>query len=69
MVNKGNWTQAHESKRNTLFNYFKKAHPESRVTRDNFIDKYKKESHTIIDNNKSWSDGTKEGLYFMIARY
>ena len=61
------WTQNHINKFNWLFKFFKSLHPEA--IQDDFIDLNKRELMSIIESNKNWKDGSKEGLLFMIARY
>ena len=66
-ITKKPWTQNHINKFNWLFKYYKETHPEAQ--QENFIDLNKRELMNMIESNKSWKDGSKEGLLFMIARY
>ena len=49
-----------------------KCHTEHNFKRENYddyIDVNKRELMGIIEKNENWNDSSKEGLYFMIARY
>ena len=66
-ITKKPWTNNHINKFNWLFKYYKGTHPEAQ--QENFIELNKRKLMSMIENNKSWKDGSKEGLLFMIARY
>lgn len=61
------WTQTHENKFNWLYNWFVKNH-DSNAQKEDFINENKRKLMTLIEK-ENWSNGSKEGLYFMIARY
>lgn len=61
------WSKVHQKKYEWLYNYIKTIKPDAEL--NNYIDKYKRQLLSMIQNNKKWSDGSKEGLLFMIARY
>ena len=61
------WTQNHINKFNWLYKFYKQTNPDA--NQDDFIDLNKRELMSLIENNKSWKDGSKEGLLFMIGRY
>lgn len=61
------WTKIHQSKYNWLFNWFAKNH-DINADNETFIDEHKRKLMTLIEK-ENWSEGSKEGLYFMIARY
>ena len=61
------WTVSHQEKYIWLYNHTKTIHPDAE--QDNYIDKYKRHLLSIIEKNKKWGDGSKEGLYFMVARW
>jgi len=50
-----------------LYNHTKTIYPDAEE--DTYIDKYKRHLLSIIEKNKKWGDGSKEGLYFMVARW
>ena len=65
---KKEWSANHQKKFLWLYNYVKQNnYPDAK--QEDFIDIHKKYLMGIIQNNKSWSDGSKEGLLFMISRY
>ena len=61
------WTITLQEKYIWLYNYTKIIHTDAE--QDNYINKYKRQLLSIIEDNKKWSDGSKEGLYFMVARW
>ena len=50
-----------------MFNYTKTFYADA--DQATYIDKYKRHLLSIIEKNKNWGDGSKEGLYFMVARW
>lgn len=61
------WTEQHQNKFIWLFNYLKTINPNLNIS--DYIDKNKRLLSGLIDKNKEWKESSKEGLYFMIARY
>jgi hypothetical protein len=61
------WTEQHKTRFIWLFNYLKTINPNLNIS--DYIDKNKRLLSGLIENNKDWSDSSKEGLYFMISRY
>lgn len=61
------WTVQHVKKYDWLYNYMVNNY--DNVDKDDFIDVNKRQLMGIIEKNNVWSDASKEGLYFMIARY
>ena len=59
-------TKNNEATLNALFNYMVRIHPD--INKNTFIDKYKRSFIDIIHKNKNWSESTKEGYYFTIAK-
>ena len=59
-------TKNNEATLNALFNYMVRMHPD--IKKDTFVNKYKRSFIDIIEKNKNWSDSTKEGYYFSIAK-
>ena len=64
---KKEWTDIHQKKYDWLYNYVKTIHPTAK--KDNYIDIYKRQLLKIVNDNKAWGNGSKEGIYFMIARW
>jgi len=62
------WTDLHEKKFIWLYNWYKTNY-DTNANKDTFIDQNKRQLMSLILNNQSWSDGSKEALLFMIARY
>jgi hypothetical protein len=62
------WTTIHEKKYTWLYNYLIK-NSNIKSSKTEYIDLNKRMLSKYINENKNWSDGSKEGLYFMIARY
>jgi len=62
------WTAIHEKKYTWLYNYLIK-NSNIKSSKTEYIDLNKRMLSKYINENKNWSDGSKEGLYFMIARY
>lgn len=62
------WTDLHEKKFIWLYNWYKTNY-DNNANKDTFIDQNKRQLMSLILNNQSWSDGSKEALLFMIARY
>lgn len=61
------WTTIHEKKYKWLYNYIKEIYP--KANEDDYINTYKRQLLGIIQNNNKWGESSKEGLYFMIARW
>ena len=61
------WSVVHQKKFIWLYNYMNNNY--DNIEKDNFIDMNKRELMSIIENNKGWSDKSREILTFMIARY
>lgn len=61
------WTDAHIKKYDWLYNYMVKHY--DNVDKEDYIDINKRQLMGIIENNDSWNDSSKEGIYFMISRY
>jgi hypothetical protein len=67
---KKEFTQQHQNLKKALFNYVNSIDKyKNKYTLENYIKELRKELHGIIDKNKSWMSGTKEGYYFMLSRY
>lgn len=66
-ITKKPWTTQHVAKYNWLFNWFSKEN--ENANKETFIDENKRQLLSLIENNNSWADGSKEGLLFMISRY
>jgi hypothetical protein len=64
-----NWSENDEKKYTWLYNYIVKLYPNTEIDEFEYIDKYKRKLMSIIENNESWGDSSKEGLLFMIAKY
>jgi hypothetical protein len=62
------WTAIHEKKYTWLYNYLID-NTNIKSLKTEYIDLNKRMLSKYIDGNTKWSDGSKEGLYFMIARY
>ena len=62
------WTDKHQKNYLWLYNYIK-TNNYKEANENNYIETYKKYLMSIIENNKKWSDGSKEQLLFMISRY
>ena len=67
MKNNKNWSAAHEKKYSMLYNYYKTIKPT--IDEFTFIENNKRHLQSIIEKNDKWGNSTKEGLYFMVARY
>ena len=67
MKDKKNWSAQHEKLYSMLLKYYQKI--DENIDENSFINDKKRYLMTIINNNNNWSDSTKEGLFFMIARY
>lgn len=68
MKTKNYLTENNKSNYNSLYNYIvKNVYPDAK--KETYIYDYKKYLGSIIDNNKSWADGTKEGYFFTVAKY
>jgi hypothetical protein len=66
------WTKEHIKKHQWLFNYMYENFVNddgSYMEKDTFIIKNKRSIASIIENNKAWGDGSKEGLLFMTSRF
>jgi len=62
------WTDQHEKKYMWLYNYIKTIKPD--INKDDYLKKInKRELISLIKKNAAWSDGSREGIYFMIARW
>lgn len=56
--------------RKMLYNYFKEKYPDSDDTLETFINSANDRLiSSIITNNENWSESTKEGIYFTVAKY
>ena len=62
------WTAIHEKKYTWLYNYLIN-NSNIKTSKTEYIDLNKRMLSKYINENKNWSDSSKEGLYFMIARY
>ena len=61
------WTKTLQEKYIWLYNYTKTIYPEAEE--DTYINKYKRQLLSVIEKNKKWGDGSREGLFFMVARW
>jgi hypothetical protein len=62
------WSPNHKKRYNWLFNEYQKIKPNANI--DDYIAKSnKRQLLTFINNNKEWSDSSKESFFFMIARW
>ena len=61
------WTDELKKKHVWLFNYIKIKYPDAEL--DTYIDKYKKYLMTLIEENPSWGDKSKESLLLMVSRF
>ena len=61
------WNKIHIDRFNWLYNYMEANY--ENISKDDFIDINKRFLIEFIEENKSWSDSSKESFYFMIARY
>ena len=62
-----NWTIHHEKLYSMLLKYYKTL--DENIDENTFINDKKRYLMSIINNNNNWGDSSKEGLFFMIARY
>jgi hypothetical protein len=62
------WTKQHIVKYNWLFNWYTKTYDNDAI-KETFIELNKRNLMSLIENNKEWSMGSKEGLLFMVARW
>jgi len=67
ILEKKPWTKVHEKNYTWLYNYMTSKYKD--VDEFTFIDDYKRQLYKIINDNENWQDGSKEALYYMIARY
>ena len=67
ILEKKPWTNIHEKNYTWLYNYMTSKY--KNVDEFTFIDDYKRQLYKIINDNDNWQDGSKEALYYMIARY
>jgi len=61
------WTTEHQKRYNALFNKVKDYYKD--ITIDNYISKKKQYLLSFIHNLKDYAHGTKENMFFMIARW
>ena len=61
------WNKINIDRFNWLYNYMEANY--ENIKKDDFIDINKRFLTEFIEENKSWSDSSKESFYFMIARY
>ena len=61
------WNKIHIDRFNWLYNYMEANY--ENINKDDFIDINKRFLIEFFEENKSWSDSSKESFYFMIARY
>jgi hypothetical protein len=62
------WTDIHQKKFIWLYNWYVKKY-DDKASQETFIDQNKRQLMSLIENNKDWSNSSKESLLFMIARY
>jgi len=67
MKNNKNWSLSHEKLYSMLYNHYKTIKPD--VDEFTFIDTDKCLLQTVIEKYINWGNSTKEGLFFMVARY
>ena len=65
---KKDWSESHVKRYNSLYNYVSKQLGLP-YEKDNYLSLHKKKIFKIISDNGAWMDGTKEGYFFMVARY
>ena len=61
------WTENLKKNYTWLYNYIKTIFTDANL--DNYIETFKGHLLSIISNNKAWSDGSKQALFFMVSRY
>ena len=62
------WSINHKKRYNWLFKEYQKIKPDANI--DDYIAKSnKRQLLSFINNNKEWSDSSKESFFFMIARW
>ena len=62
-----NWSINHEKLYSMLLKYYQTL--DDNIDENTFINDKKRYLMSIINNNNNWGDSSKEGLFFMIARY
>ena len=62
-----NWSIHHEKLYSMLLKYYQTL--DDNIDENTFINDKKRYLMSIINNNNNWGDSSKEGLFFMIARY
>jgi hypothetical protein len=62
------WSPEHQKKYNWLYNYL--ITKKEGLNKDNYLLKFpKRELISLIKKNEAWGESSKEGLFFMIARW
>ena len=61
------WSAINEKNYQWLYNYVKTKYED--IDEFEFVDKYKRQLMSIIENNKNWSISSKETLLFTVAKY
>lgn len=63
------WSKNDETRYTWLYNYIVRLYPDKDIDEFEYIDTYKRKLMSIIENETKWSDGSKESLLFMVAKY
>ena len=61
------WSPAHQTKYLWLYNYVHANY--DGIDKDTFIEDHKRALSGMIEKNPNWQDSSREGIYFMVARY
>ena len=62
------WSEQHTRKYDWLYNYLKETIPD--LKKEDYIHKMNKRVLVnMINNNQAWGSSSKEGIFFMVARW
>ena len=62
------WTDSHQKRYNSLFNYITDT-LKLKYNKESYLTDHKKEIFKLIEISPIWKDGTKESYFFMVSRY
>jgi len=63
------WSKQNEKNYTWLYNYIKTIYKDIDNDDFEFVDKYKRQIMSLIENNEKWSDNSKQVLLFTVAKY